>query len=438
MGIMRRARSGLYVVCFAGLWPIMGANAQSSFPYTVRAVDTPEEPIKRSIVLPYALATEQLGTVVGLAGGSTQPVKEPGLLFASGYYSSNESWLLLGGFSGLYMERWDRFFLDSVNYVSRGTERRLYLGGDPAYPGERSGSNDSSPENFTVQDAYEGRAYLTLRVVTPLGEGKEQPMHHYLMDEGLLRSQPSGGPWNPLENGRTVFSIRPEFREQFVDLPEEDAVFQTMNITFAAEYDNRNYRPNPTSGSYQRIAVTRDWGWLDDTDPWTVLEAEASLFQSLGSAPWAKHQVLALDAATMNTPSWKEDAALDSRGGGGRPPYFAGANLGGLMRMRAFPDNRFHDKAMIYYSAEYRMIPTFDPLPFITQIRALNIQWWQFVVFGEVGRVASDWDLKTLHTDMKNDFGVGLRAMLGSGVVRLDVAFSEESTTVAAMFGHAY
>jgi uncharacterized protein YbjQ (UPF0145 family) len=55
----------------------------------------------------------------------------------------------------------------------------------------------------------------------------------------------------------------------------------------------------------------------------------------------------------------------------------------------------------------------------------------------EVGRVAPDWDLSTLHTDMKWDAGVGLRGMFGSGVGRLDFMFSEEDFAIAAMVNQA-
>lgn len=43
-------------------------------------------------------------------------------------------------------------------------------------------------------------------------------------------------------------------------------------------------------------------------------------------------------------------------------PDYYGAKLGGFYRMRGFDSRRFHDKAGIYYSVEYRMIPQWQPL----------------------------------------------------------------------------
>jgi len=72
-----------------------------------------------------------------------------------------------------------------------------------------------------------------------------------------------------------------------------------------------------------------------------------------------------------------------------RPPAYAGATLGGLFRMRGFPLNRFNDKAAIYYCGEYRMTPKWNPLADISWVQKfLEIAWWQWVPFVEVGRVA--------------------------------------------------
>ena len=72
----------------------------------------------------------------------------------------------------------------------------------------------------------------------------------------------------------------------------------------------------------------------------------------------------------------------------GAPPYFEGARLGGLYRMRGYRHNRFHDKSAIYYSAEYRFIPNRSPLNQLDKLGWFNFNWWQFVAFAEVGRVA--------------------------------------------------
>jgi hypothetical protein len=94
-----------------------------------------------------------------------------------------------------------------------------------------------------------------------------------------------------------------------------------------------------------------------------------------------------------------------------RPPAFSGATLGGLWRMRAFPAQRFNDKAGIYYAAELRLIPEWNPMEYWPALQQrVGIQWIQLVPFVEVGRVAPDWEFDELHRDMKWDVGCGLRA----------------------------
>jgi hypothetical protein len=82
--------------------------------------------------------------------------------------------------------------------------------------------------------------------------------------------------------------------------------------------------------------------------------------QSIGFEPSAhiRQAVLALDAWTGGTPSRERraDGTVANR-----PPAYAGATLGGLWRMRADPSQRFNDRAAIYYAAELRVIPDWNP-----------------------------------------------------------------------------
>ena len=56
----------------------------------------------------------------------------------------------------------------------------------------------------------------------------------------------------------------------------------------------------------------------------------------------------------------------------------------------------------------------------------------------EVGRVAPDWDVGELHSDMKWDAGLGIRLMAMKSIVRLDIAVSEEAVGVWAMVGQPF
>jgi hypothetical protein len=107
--------------------------------------------------------------------------------------------------------------------------------------------------------------------------------------------------------------------------------------------------------------------------------------------------------------------------------------------MRAYPFSRFNDRSAIYYGAEYRYMPRWNPWKDIRWIdRWLDIDWWQFVPFVEAGRVAPNWNLGTLHEDMKWDVGLGVRFMAKKTVVRFDVAASEDTTGFWAMFSQPF
>ena len=66
------------------------------------------------------------------------------------------------------------------------------------------------------------------------------------------------------------------------------------------------------------------------------------------------------------------------------------------------------------------------------------MEWLQFVGFAEAGRVAEDYDLKDLHSNMKWDLGVGLRAWANGVVVRLDTAWSDEGGGIQMMVAQPF
>ena len=104
--------------------------------------------------------------------------------------------------------------------------------------------------------------------------------------------------------------------------------------------------------------------------------------------------------------------------------------------MRAFPTQRFHDQAAVYYSAELRLIPEWNPFAKIDWVeKYLGIAWWQVVPFVEVGRVALSWELGLLHRSMQWDAGIGVRALAKGILVRIDVAGSSEGLGVQMMVG---
>lgn len=107
--------------------------------------------------------------------------------------------------------------------------------------------------------------------------------------------------------------------------------------------------------------------------------------------------------------------------------------------MRGYPSQRFNDKAAVYYAAEVRLIPRWNPFERWEWLQKhVGIQWLQFVPFVEIGRVAPEYDVSTLHSDMKWNAGLGLRAWAKGIVARIDAAYSEEGVGVQMMISQPF
>ena len=107
--------------------------------------------------------------------------------------------------------------------------------------------------------------------------------------------------------------------------------------------------------------------------------------------------------------------------------------------MRGYPSQRFSDKAAIYYAAEMRFIPRWNPFngwPWLQ--KHLGVRWLQFVPFVEIGRVAPEWNVKDLHEDMKWSAGLGLRLWAAGLVARIDSAVSDEGFEVQMMVAQPF
>ncbi|HEX5398687.1 MAG TPA: BamA/TamA family outer membrane protein, partial [Verrucomicrobiae bacterium] len=248
-----------------------------------------------------------------------------------------------------------------------------------------------------------------------------------------------GKTWNPWTSGITEIQLQPFSRQQTVNSSDvSDSQIRTTGLMTALVYDNRDFAPNPSRGSYQRISFSRDFGVPDSTTTWSEVEAEFDKFFSLGATDHLRQQVLAFSFWTAQAITWQEQDTSSGIVISHAPPNYAGAHLGGLYRMRAYPSGRFSDKSAIYYCAEYRVIPDWNPLNSLPYVKNLKTDWIQFVAFAETGRVAPEWSVTKLHSQMKYDGGLGLRIMLKRLVGRLDLAYGTEGAGVEMMIGQSF
>jgi len=398
----------------------------------------PDGKFKKGVVsVPYAFYNRNFGAAGGYAYAVTGSPQKQAALIATAMVGSKGS--VLGFLMGrdLKIPYTHRLFLDAVVNAGYFQDVDIYTTGNSDFPDERAGSNDSDEDNYVNSDGgWDNFFRLRFKYLLPIGHGKETIITQKV-DRGLLVDGATGGEsWNPLVSGRTYFELKPFYRLQQVDGDDVQEDVKTNGLELSLFRDNRDFKLNPSTGSALRLKFNRDFGWFDSSNSWTVLDAEFDKYFSLGESDWFRQRVLAFDFWTAYSPTWNEKSNGDIENGA---PSFAGATLGGLWRLRGFPSQRFSDKAAIYYAAEMRFIPRWNPFdgwPWLQKY--LGVQWLQFVPFVEVGRVAPDWNIEDLHEDMKWSAGLGIRLWAKGLVARIDSAASDEGFEVQMMVAQPF
>jgi hypothetical protein len=380
---------------------------------------------KKVLSVPYGFYNESFGFAGAYAYAVTGwPQKQSALITTATVGSKGSAMGFLMG-KDLRIPYTQRLFLDAIVQAGYFQENDIYFNGNQDFPDERAGSNDSDEDNYVESDGWDNYFRLRFKYLLPIGHGKDQIITTQVVDRGLLVDGATGGEsWNPFVSGRTYFEMKPFYRWQEVDSDEVRENVRTNGIELSLFRDNRDFKLNPSTGSALRLKFNRDFGWLDSSNSWTVVDGEFDKYFSLGKSDWFRQRVLAFDFWTAYSPTWNEKSNGDIENGA---PSFAGATLGGLWRMRGYPSQRFSDKAAIYYAAELRLIPDWNPFENWTWVQKhIGIQWLQFVPFVEVGRVAPDWGVERLHEDMKWSSGLGVRFWAKGLVARIDSAVSDE------------
>ena len=411
--------------------PTRHATAQSIL------VDESGTPAEQVLNIPYAFYNEHFGFagawVYGVAGW---PQPQSTLLGTAIAGSAGSGMLALIG-QDIRLPGTDRLFVDPIAQIGYFSDAEAYIDGNPRFPDERAGSNDSDEDDFIEGDGLDNFFRLNFQYLLPIGAGRDEIITTYKVDRGLLSEpRPPTSNWNLLRSGKSYLEVTPFFRSQEIDGDDADEEFNTNGVDAGFFWDNRDFPLNPSDGHSIRLKVSRDFGAFDSDNSWTVLQAEIDKYVNLGASKHFRQRVLAFNFWTAHSPSWDvtPTGAIDNR-----PPAYAGATLGGLWKLRGFPAQRFNDRSAIYYGLEYRVIPEWNPFDRWPDLQKhVGVQWLQFAVFGEVGRVAPDWEIDELHSDMKWDVGVGLRVFAKGIVVRLDTAFSDEGVSVQMMVGQPF
>ncbi|WP_394158334.1 BamA/TamA family outer membrane protein [Vibrio campbellii] len=373
---------------------------------------------KDSAFVPFYFSTETLGSTVGLAGVAKGVGQPQAALFGMGLYSEKDSYV--GFLSAFNYALSSNLLFSTQMYQARFNDNPYYLG--------EQGSNSSSTEDKTVTNGDEENYKLEFKYLLPWGNVRE----HGLL--GAFQPVRDVSFASPVDSGVSSIIFTPFYSSRELDIYNEKKEEATgFSLTF--DWDNRDSVRNTTRGSHTSFDLTTGAESLQSEDLWLKWEFQNSQYYSLGPlGDWFDQQVLAFDFYTADTPTWNKcDGAVCAR-----PPEQEQARLGGLYRLRGYTAGRYHGRSAIHYSAEYRVLPDWQPLDDIPLINYYDLPWWQWVAFAEVGRVADDYDLKTLHEDMKWNVGGAVRFQVEGIVVRAEIAKGADEGTFRVMINQPF
>ena len=402
------------------------------------------------IVLPYVFSSESMGFTAGAVG------------IFHGYYQPQMT-MMITAFAGESMDvekinqdsnvqkdkaRAAGFAFAVTGYKPSFSKRVFitFLGSYAYYPNQRlylDGSNDSTQDlksnsltPFQTQ-GYNNWAIIDFRYVLPFGESKRDILPVIKLDRGIAINRDGVGGGVPFVTGQTILGTEFFYTKWTADKLVEEPAINTNGVRVYLRHDNTDYPDNPTRGYSFKLRTSFDVGAFNSSQSWNFLDAEYSHYIELPLLKHTRQNVIALNAWSAYSPSWQKGEKLNPDADTPifdkhQPPMFEGARLGGWYRMRAYDSNRFSDKAAIYGSVEYRVIPEFNPLRAKSWM-PVNIDWFQGVLFAEIGRVAPKYDIGELLSDMKYDVGFSIRALAAKLPVRFDMAFGEEGANMWVM-----
>ena len=282
-------------IVFAIFFLFVLLTAISSFGQGVR-VGPDGEFSEQTLSLPYAFYSESFGFAVGYVYGVVgRPQKQSTLLATVMAGSKGSAMGFLVG-RDLQMPRVERLFLDPVVSVGYFKDNDAYINGNPDFPDERAGGNDSDKDNFVEGDGWDNFFRLKFKYLLPMGTGRDRIIASYKIKEGLLESGATGGTsLNPLKSGLSHLEMRPFYRSQQIDGDDVDETTKTNGLDFSVFWDNRDFYANPSKGFGLRGKLSRDFGWFNSSSSWTNVEGEFGCYIPFEWGNWMRQGVIALD-----------------------------------------------------------------------------------------------------------------------------------------------
>ncbi|SHG88481.1 BamA/TamA family outer membrane protein [Ferrimonas marina] len=356
-----------------------------------------------TVVIPIVGAMSSTGLIGGAVASVTGLGQPHAQLVGFGAYSVNDSYIsFLGYYNYALTERWA---MDLSALQAEFTDSTLYL--DPS-----ANPQTAAPATTGIDAAYLQRDLaLTLR--------------YRLYEDTAAASRvklEQGLPVGSESINRVLFEIEPFYQTRDLRTVESDNIEgRTYGVSTTLEFDSRDFWPTPSIGQHSYATVLRDWGGSDRA-AYTRWEAQHSRYLDLGSSGWSRQQTLALTGYLSDIPTW------DNTDPSSQPDWFAQSVLGGSERLRGYGNDRFSNRSALFYAAEYRVIPNWQPQQQIPLLNRYDFPWWQAALFAELGKTEDRLSLSALHRDMEWSAGFGLRFFIERMVARADFGFSDEES----------
>ena len=135
--------------------------------------------------------------------------------------------------------------LINIHQVNDVADAEAYIDGNPRFPDERAGSNDSDEDDFIEGDGLDNFFRLNFKYLLPIGAGRDEIITTYKVDRGLLREpRPPTSNWNLFRSGKSYLEITPFYRSQDIDSDDADEDLTTNGVDVGFFWDNRDFPNN--------------------------------------------------------------------------------------------------------------------------------------------------------------------------------------------------
>ena len=110
--------------------------------------------------------------------------------------------------------------------------------------------------------------------------------------------------------------------------------------------------------------------------------------------------------------------------------------LGGASRLRGYPTNRFYDSYTGFRAIEWRWYVSEVNFPYNFIVSKGTYAGFQLALFYEEGSVAPE--ESKLWEEQKTSSGFGLRFLMSTVVIRVDMGFSDEGSQRTVFIGYPF